>query len=96
MIAERGPDGEWRDGELFVGDFRGPPAILGMEEEVECAENSVAGYECDNVNIVSFLPIKDLGGVRGTRLNDIWAGRTLNPAGRSPSWAEPTVRPSWT
>ena len=52
-------------------------------------ENDAAGYECDNVNIISFLPIKEMAGGRGARLNDIWgwtdpeSGREIAIVGRS-------------
>ena len=29
-------------------------------------------FGCDEVDLVSFLPIKAIGGKRGTRLNDVW------------------------
>ena len=72
VIAQRGAGGGWGDGDLVLGDHRGLPAITGLEEEIECTENDAAGYECDNVNIISFLPIKELAGGRGARVNDLW------------------------
>ncbi len=80
----------WPDsGELLVGDHRGPPAILGLEEELPCEENLVRHFPCDNVNVLSFLPIKDMGGARGARLNDVWgwtdpeSGREIAIVGRT-------------
>ena len=29
-------------------------------------------FGCDNVDLLSFVPLNDLGGGRGARLNDIW------------------------
>ncbi len=72
VIADRGARGAWSDGNLRIGDHRGLPAIVGRAEEVECAENDAAGFECDNVNIISFLPINQLAGGRGARVNDLW------------------------
>ena len=89
VLMARGADGEWSGGELVIGDHRGLPAIVGLEDEIACEENAAAGYECDNVNIVSFLPIKDLAGGRGARLNDIWGwtdpetGREIAIVGRT-------------
>ena len=89
VIAERGADGEWASGDLVIGDHRGLPAIVGLEDEIPCMENDAAGYECDNVNIISFLPIKEMAGGRGARLNDIWgwtdpdSGREIAIVGRS-------------
>ena len=72
VIAERGAEGAWSDGDLVIGDHRGLPAIVGRDDDVECADNDAAGFECDNVNIISFLPINQLAGGRGARVNDLW------------------------
>jgi len=72
VIMARGSTGMWAGGELVIGDHRGLPAIVGLEDEIPCVEGDAAGYECDNVNIISFLPIKEMAGGRGARLNDIW------------------------
>ena len=72
VLMARGDDGSWDAGELVIGEHRGLPAIAGLERDIPCAENDAAGYECDNVDIISFLPIKDMGGGRGARLNDVW------------------------
>ena len=69
VIMERTAQG-WNEVESVVGDHRGYPAITG--DEVECSDNQAAGFECNEVNVVAFLPISDLGGSRGTRVNDIW------------------------
>ena len=72
VIRERGPAGTWTSGDLVIGDHRGLPAITGLDDEVRCADNRAAGFECDNVNVISFLPIEDLAGGRGSMVNDIW------------------------
>ena len=72
VLRERGADGAWTEGELVIGDHRGPPAIVGMDEDAPCTEGLSAGFECDNVDVISFLPIKDLSGGRGAMINDIW------------------------
>ena len=41
-------------------------------EKVECADGDAAGFRCDDVDVESFLSLRDIGGVRGTRMNDIW------------------------
>ena len=89
VIRERDGDGAWTGGELVIGDYRGLPAIVGLDDEIPCMENAAAGYECDNVNIISFLPIKQMAGGRGARLNDIWgwtdpeSGREIAIVGRT-------------
>ena len=72
VLRERGADGAWTEGELVIGDHRGPAAIVGMDEDAPCTEGMSAGFECDNVDVISFLPIKDLSGGRGAMINDIW------------------------
>ncbi|MDE2794050.1 MAG: choice-of-anchor B family protein [Gemmatimonadota bacterium] len=72
VIAQRDAAGAWSDGNLVIGDHRGLPAIVGRDDDVECADNDAAGFECDNVNIISFLPINQLAGGRGARVNDLW------------------------
>lgn len=63
-------DDEWNERGTVINEARGFPSITG--EEVECAEGQADVFECEGVNIVSFLPIHEMGGVRGTRVNDIW------------------------
>ncbi len=53
-----------------INEARGFPSITG--DEVECTEGSADVFDCESVNIVSFMPINEIGGVRGTRVNDIW------------------------
>jgi len=50
-------------------------------EMVECEEGDAAGFRCDGVDVQSFLSLRDIGGVRGTRMNDIW-GWTDEDSGR--------------
>ncbi len=89
VVVERSAAGDWVPGDLMIGEHRGLPAIVGLEDEIPCVENDASGYECDNVNIVSFLPIKELSGGRGARLNDIWGwtdpetGREIAIVGRT-------------
>ena len=72
VLRERAADGVWSEGELVIGDHRGPPAIVGMDDDAPCTEGQSAGFECDNVDVIAFLPIKDLSGGRGAMINDIW------------------------
>ena len=89
VIFERQAGRDWVGGDLVVGEHRGLPAIVGLDDEIPCVENAAAGYECDNVNIISFLPIKEMAGGRGARLNDIWGwtdpdtGREIAIVGRT-------------
>lgn len=39
---------------------------------VECRNGKAAIFGCNNVDLLSFMPIGKIGGDRGVRLNDIW------------------------
>jgi len=52
-----------------------------MGEMIECTEGDAAGFRCQDVDVQSFLSLRDIGGVRGTRMNDIW-GWTDEASGR--------------
>ncbi len=63
--------GHWTQAaELFVEEESLAPIVDG---QVDCDANSeAAGFGCNEVDLVAFLPIKAIGGGRGARLNDIW------------------------
>ena len=65
-------------GHLTV-DYAPLPAINGGE--VPCADGDAAGYDCDHVDLLSFVPWGELGAGRGARLNDVW-GWTDSETGR--------------
>ncbi len=60
-----------------------PPESLAsvLGPEVRCTDSTAAGWDCRNVDLVSFLPVSAIGGVRGMRLNDLW-GWTDSTTGR--------------
>ena len=70
FVYQRSGEGVWREATMLVNEVRGFEAITGGE--VACEDGRAAIFECDEVNITAFLPIKDIGGGRGTRVNDIW------------------------
>jgi len=68
MIMTRGFEG-W-DRAKVVSDMKGLPAMAG--EVYECSEGMIDRYPCKGVDILSFLPIREMGGNRGMTTNDIW------------------------
>ncbi|WP_138431776.1 choice-of-anchor B family protein [Fodinibius saliphilus] len=40
--------------------------------KVKCADGKASIFGCNNVDLLAFLPISEMGGDRGVRLNDIW------------------------
>ncbi|MDE2983054.1 MAG: choice-of-anchor B family protein [Gemmatimonadota bacterium] len=62
--------GEWGRSAVLTVEYAGLPAINGGE--VACADGGAAGYDCDHVDLLSFVPWAELGAGRGARLNDVW------------------------
>ena len=86
-IFERGADDVWTEAEILRPEPESFPAIVA--ESVMCEDGSAAGFDCENIEILSFLPIPDIGGERGIRLNDTWGwhdeetGREIVLVGRT-------------
>ena len=62
--------GSWTASSTVRGDVGGMAAVHG--ETVECTDGEAAGFDCEQMNLMSFTPIRDIGGGRGINLNDIW------------------------
>ena len=56
--------------------FEDLPAITG--ETIICKDNFAASYPCANVNLESFIPLKDLNGGITEEANDIWGWTSPN------------------
>ena len=63
-------EGEWSAVATLINEVKGYDAITG--EEVRCAEGKASRWSCQDVDLTSFLPLPQMGGNRGSRLNDIW------------------------
>jgi choice-of-anchor B domain-containing protein len=69
-VFERGADG-WDAGDRITGDVLGIDAVMG--DEVPCSEaGEAASFECDSVDLLSFLPVGEMGANRGVSTNDVW------------------------
>ncbi|HEX5725385.1 MAG TPA: choice-of-anchor B family protein [Longimicrobiaceae bacterium] len=66
----QGPAPQWRLASVVGGPPDELAAITGRR--VECAGGRAATWECQGVDLLSFLPISRLGGGRGVRTNDVW------------------------
>jgi choice-of-anchor B domain-containing protein len=62
--------GAWTLTDTVLGEDRGLEAVLG--DKLDCADGKAGRFDCERTDLVSFLPIKDVGGDRGTRINDVW------------------------
>ena len=79
VILERSGD-SWTAAEKLLGpDPEGlDPLVAG---EIRCADGEADQFSCSQVDILSFLPVADIGGGRGAETNDVW-GWTDPQSGR--------------
>ena len=78
-FARDAASGRWQPRGTVVNRSEGLERITGGE--VRCDTGSVAGFSCQQVDLLSFLPTRELGARRGIMLNDIW-GWTDSTSGR--------------
>lgn len=64
-------DGRWREVEKLKSEPESLAAVTGSEARCEAGE-AAGMFECADVDLLSFLPVTDMGGDRGVRVNDIW------------------------
>ena len=69
MIFDGGPGG-WSEGHTVFMEEEGIDPVLGGQ--VDCSGGEATVFGCSDVDLVAFIPTKDLGGNRGVRVNDIW------------------------
>ena len=71
-ILERDPQtGTWTaQSTVMSSGSAGLSAITG--DRVDCTDGQAASFGCQGMDLVSFLPIQQIGGQRGVRVNDIW------------------------
>lgn len=82
FVYERASNGAWQQTEVLVS----PPDALGavFGEERRCTEGSAEGFDCDDVELLAYIPISLLtapDAARGIRANDNW-GWTDTETGR--------------
>ena len=61
-------------GPITLGAAQDGPGDLEkiIGETVPCVDGRAGIFECGNVDLVSFLPVRDLGGGSGIGTNDVW------------------------
>lgn len=85
-LFARRPTGTWAVAARLIGDVTTLPAITGAQRE--CTGGKVQIFACDQVDLMSFIPISAIGGKRGVQLSDIWGyndpqtGREIAIVGR--------------
>lgn len=70
VVYRRDAEGIWQEESALSDSGRGLTALTG--DERACVDGAVDQFACEDVDLLSFLPIKDVGGERGTIVNDVW------------------------
>lgn len=70
MVFER-EGSEWVAANRITGEVLGMEGVMG--DEVRCTEEGdAADFTCSSVDLVSFLPVSEMGANRGMTTNDVW------------------------
>ena len=72
-LFERGDGGGWADAVMLVSAPDGIAALVG--EERRCNEGRVGPFDCDEVELLAYIPpslLRAEGRTRGVRANDNW------------------------
>ena len=77
LIFERDGEG-WSRGTSVFSEIVGYDPVVGGQ--LDCTEGAASVFGCSDVDLVAFVPVGELGGERGTRLNDVWG------------WTDPATR----
>ena len=80
VIIERQGDG-WTRGVKVASEVALLDAITGGD--VACEDGSADVFGCANVDIISFIPVDQIGGERGVEVNDMWG------------WTDPVTGTEW-
>ncbi|MFN2570102.1 MAG: choice-of-anchor B family protein [Gemmatimonadales bacterium] len=70
VLYSRRPSGAWTQAAHLVGDVASLTAITGANRE--CTGGKVQLFDCNQVDLMSFLPVSAIGGKRGVQLSDVW------------------------
>jgi len=69
-VYTRSASGEWSDATWLNSDEQLEPVVGG---QVDCSEEGMAaGFDCDDVDLLAFLPLSALGAEPGERVSDVW------------------------
>jgi choice-of-anchor B domain-containing protein len=66
----RTANGQWNRADEVMTEATRVNAITGGQRD--CTQGKVDVFTCSGVDLVAFLPIKDIGGDRGVHVNDLW------------------------
>ncbi|HXO86252.1 MAG TPA: choice-of-anchor B family protein, partial [Gemmatimonadales bacterium] len=86
VLFTRRSTGAWAVAARLEGDVATLPSITGAQRE--CSGGKVQIFDCNQVDLMSFLPVSAMGGKRGVQLSDVWGyndpetGREIAIVGR--------------
>ncbi|NNE46246.1 MAG: choice-of-anchor B family protein [Rhodothermales bacterium] len=63
-------DAGWVSASRLEGDPTGLETVSGGRVSCDGGEANI--FKCDRVDLISFLPVAEIGGGRGVRVNDMW------------------------
>jgi choice-of-anchor B domain-containing protein len=69
-ILTKGDDGTWTTGAKVWSETKGLSPVVGGQ--VDCTGNKATIFGCNDVDLLSFLPVSAIGGGRGVQVNDMW------------------------
>lgn len=70
ILFKRADNGSWMRDTMLVNKVKGHAAITG--DKIRCTDGMASRWACKDVDMTAFLPLPEMGGNRGSRLNDIW------------------------
>ena len=57
------------------------PMVTGTDDGIDCSDGMAASFPCENIDLIAYMPVHEMGGVRGLTTNDAW-GWTDSDRGR--------------
>ena len=70
IYRKDGATGDWTEVTSVFDESSGMESILGTP--TDCEQGEAAGFDCSEIDLISFLPVQEMGGARGVMVNDIW------------------------
>jgi len=70
-ILSKDNDGNWTASSIVIGENVELLQSI-TDGKIDCDAGSASLFGCEQVNLISFLPTREMGGDRGVNLNDIW------------------------
>ncbi len=60
---------DWKVGNMLTGQVFGLDAMTGKKRD---CKNKIGLFDCESMDLMAFVPVRELGGKRGVNLNDMW------------------------